>query len=536
METRALCAKPSSVFCGAGDEYDFFYVVRSFTFFLEDKVSLIWNPQGQFEIFRILLLGPKQARKLAQLADEIKKIDSDYRNRRVQLNKDRKRLEQATGANQNLSALQKALRETQLAADDLYSRFDEHQNKLQQSLARRTILTEKTSKIHLEVEEVTRTYQSLVDTFFATAFPSLSATTQLILNNLTSGTGCAVCDNPDPKYPKAFLEHASKGRCPFCGDDTTTRQPPKMNAQKRRELLDVEDRLKDLQQSRRVLEDAMMQIEREVTKLYMEHSHVSSEYLKKKNALEAIRAQLPPSEEERDKQLAEINRRQAELYALRTDRDSKTKDYAEMLKEAWQPMERLKEPLTERFAYYAGEFLAERCTLSWEPTKRRLGQEGEQLSFPQFTVEMTSALSQATGSPRKDEDQVSESQKEFIDLAFRMALFDAVREEGERAMLVIETPEASLDAVFVGQAGRLLRRFALQDKNARNVVIATTNLNRENMLRSLLGLDEPGDVKGKREVPKRIISLLAEAAPNAAMRKYGTQYEKQFNDAIEPRK
>ena len=197
---------------------------------------------------------------------------------------------------------------------------------------------------------------------------------------------------------------------------------------------------------------------------------------------------------------------------------------------------RLKEGLTETFSYYAGEFLAEKCTLSWEPTKWRLGQEGELLSFPQFTIQMTSALSQATGSPRKDQHQVSESQKEFIDLAFRMALFDAVREDGDRAMLVIETPEASLDAVFVDQAGRLLRKFALQNRNARNVVIATTNLNRENMLRSLLGLDETGDAKGKREAPKRVINLLTEAAPNAAMRKYQKKYEKSYANAMKPRR
>jgi hypothetical protein len=224
------------------------------------------------------------------------------------------------------------------------------------------------------------------------------------------------------------------------------------------------------------------------------------------------------------------------MDALRVDREAKTREYARMLDTARQTIERLKERLTERFSYYAGEFLAERCTLSWEPTKRSLGQEGEQLMFPQFTVEMTSALSQATGSPRKDEDQVSESQKEFIDLAFRMALFDAVRENGERAMLVIETPEASLDAVFVDQAGRLLRKFATEDNNTNNVVIATTNLNRENMLRSLLGLEEPGNSKGKREAIRRVINLLADAAPNAAMRKYRKKYEKSFADAMTPRK
>jgi hypothetical protein len=290
--------------------------------------------------------------------------------------------------------------------------------------------------------------------------------------------------------------------------------------------------LRELQRSRTVLQHELDTVETEVSKLYQERAPLSSVYLQQKNRLESLTAKLPPSDEERDNQLAEINRRQAELDSLIEDRDAKTRDYAKMLDVVRRTMERLKERLTQSFGDYAGEFLAERCTLSWEPTKWRLGQEGELLSFPQFTVEMTSALSKATGSPRKDEDQVSQSQKEFIDLAFRMALFDAVREDGDRAMLVIETPEASLDAIFVDQAGKLLRLFALQDKNARNVVIATINLNRENMLRSLLGLDEPGDAKGKREAHKRVINLLTEAVPNAAMRKYQAQYEKSFNDAM----
>jgi len=523
-------------FSGAGDEYDFFYIVRSFTFFLEDKVSLIWNPEGQFEIFRILFFGPKKAREFAQLADEIKQIDSDYRNRRVQLNKDRKHLEKAKEATQNLSQLEKALRAEQLTSDNLKSRLEEQQIKLQELLARRTALTEKTEKIHLEIEEATRTYQSLVETFFITAFPSLPATIQLILNNITSDTGCLVCDNPHPQYPKSFLDLAARGRCPFCGDDTTSRKPAKMGAQSKLSLAQAETRLEDLQKSRRVLKEELTLVNNEVTKQYEERSRISSEYLKRKNAVETISAKLPPSDEERDRQLSEINRKQAELDSLRADRDSKIQEYAKMLEMARHTMEKLKERLTERFSYYAGEFLAERCTLNWEPAKRSLGQEGEQLSFPQFTVEMTSALSQATGSPRKDEYQVSESQKEFIDLAFRMALFDSVREKNERAMLVIETPEASLDAVFVDQAGRLLRKFAIKDKLARNVVIATTNLNRENMLRSLLGLDEPGDLKSKREAPKRVINLLAEAAPNAAMRKYRRQYEESFEKAMEFRK
>lgn len=517
---------------GAADEYDFFYLVRSFTFFLEDKVSLIWNPEGQFEIFRILFSEPKQARDLAQLADEIKSIDSDYRNRRVQLNRDRNRLAEAKQAASDLSNLEIAVREADRAAADLREKLDELQHGLEKALARRASLIEKTEKIHLEIEEVTRSYQARVETFFATAFPSLTATTQLILNNLTSGTGCLVCDNPHPKYPQTFLKRASKGLCPFCGDDTTSRQEPRMDGTKQRALQVDEVRLLDLQHSRTVLQQELETIETEVSQMNQERSCLYSNYLQQKNKLESLNAKLPPSTEERDKQLADIKRRQGELDSLLKDRDSKTRDYALMLERVRLTMESVKESLTRSFAFYAGEFLAESCTLSWEPTKWRLGQEGEQLLFPQFTVEMTSALSKATGSPRKGEDQVSESQKEFIDLAFRMALFDAIREAGDRAMLVIETPESSLDAIFVNQAGKLLRRFALHGKNARNVVVATVNLNRENMLRSLLGLDESGDTEGKREAHKRVINLLDEAVPNAAMRKYEKEYRQSFDDAM----
>lgn len=523
-------------FSGAGDEYDFFYVVRSFTFFLEDKVSLIWNPQGQFEIFRILFFRPKQARNLAQLADSIKRLDSEYRNRRVQLNKRRKRLEKAKRTTKDLSDIEKAVQKRQLAVDDLDAKLSDHKRKIEGAIARRAELTEKTEKIHLDIEEVTRSYQSLVETFFTAAFPSLSATTQLILNNLTSGTGCLVCDNPDPQYPKAYLERASNGFCPFCGKDTTKQRPLRMNASKRKNLHNAEGRLPELHNSRGVLQRELSDVSTKLDHLYEEKSRLTSDFLHCKNELDVLRAQLPPSEEERDRELTKINEEQAELDAIREDRDAKTHEYAKMLDLARKTVETVKERLTELFAYYAGEFLAEECTLNWEPAKRRLGEEGALLDFPQFTVEMTSALSQATGSPRKEESQVSESQKEFIDLAFRMALFDAVRDKGERAMLVIETPEASLDAVFVDQAGQLLRRFAHQDKDARNVVIATINLNRENMLRSLLGLDEAGNEKEKREAPKRVINLLAEAAPNAALRKYRSKYETSYTKAMKLQK
>jgi len=67
--------------------------------------------------------------------------------------------------------------------------------------------------------------------------------------------------------------------------------------------------------------------------------------------------------------------------------------------------------LTKSFEYYAGEFLAERCKLALGESKRRLGEEGELLSYPNFHVNMTSAVSPRIGSARPEDTQGSESQK-----------------------------------------------------------------------------------------------------------------------------
>jgi len=205
-----------------------------------------------------------------------------------------------------------------------------------------------------------------------------------------------------------------------------------------------------------------------------------------------------------------------------------TERYEKILASSRTMLKDLSEKLTSRFHFYAGQFLAENCNLAYGEEKRSLGQEGEMLAFPNFQVLMTSGTSPKVGTVRSDETQVSESQKEFVDLAFRMALFDAVRQPGDGVMLVIETPEASLDTVFVDRAGELLRRFADENAAQHNVVLATSNLNSANMVRSLLGIVSLSKQQVKTEVPKRIINLLKLAAPNAAVRENRAAYNKEL--------
>ena len=105
-------------------------------------------------------------------------------------------------------------------------------------------------------------------------------------------------------------------------------------------------------------------------------------------------------------------------------------------------------------------------------------------------------------SARVKKENVSESQAEFLDLAFRMALLDIISADGS-AMLVMETPEASLDSWFVRKAGRLMRQFASETADPPRKLLVTSNLNGTEMIPALLGLITDGGKRRKLSVADR---------------------------------
>jgi len=207
--------------------------------------------------------------------------------------------------------------------------------------------------------------------------------------------------------------------------------------------------------------------------------------------------------------------------------------------------------VSTRFTENAAAFLAERCEIIVVQEQRRFGVETDSFPMPRFTVGLTSGVFKNQTQPRQGDREVSESQKEFIDLAFRLALLQVL--SGSRpAMMVIETPEASLDSLFIARAGRLLASFASGGGQIGNRLIASSNLNKEDMIPALFGLAteeeyiawwnrrRTGAPPGSSgAVPlakrrKRVLNLLEEAAENRAVEQHRDGYELRFRRAIDP--
>lgn len=82
---------------------------------------------------------------------------------------------------------------------------------------------------------------------------------------------------------------------------------------------------------------------------------------------------------------------------------------------------------------------------------------------------------------RRQEHQLSESQRFFVDIALRMALAQYVSDPSSRACLLIDTPEGALDIAYESRAGEMIARFV----EAGYQVIMTANINTSQLLKRL---------------------------------------------------
>jgi len=78
-------------------------------------------------------------------------------------------------------------------------------------------------------------------------------------------------------------------------------------------------------------------------------------------------------------------------------------------------------------------------------------------------------------------------------------------------------------------------RFRVATETGTNSVIASCNLNRENMISALLGRDQPeGEKPSADSIKRHVMNLLEIAAPNAALTQHREHYQQEFENSTAP--
>jgi rubrerythrin len=538
---------------GTATFFDFFAILRYLVFFLEDRVELIWDRRSQFDMLRILLFDTAAAKAAAEAYDAAQSADSHFRNRRNIHNKDRDRLkdlEAIAGHAQasELRALQTAIAEAEDRDREQARKVADARESVEGARLRRerALLDLQEARIALEYEEQAH-YKHL--------FPDLDETAHHVFLNLLGGGGCLVCGTTGADVANHLRDKLEHHRCPICDSPSERHEKVTAPADFSRA------RLRRLKAKVDQLREAVKVATADIDAAEKEHEQFVERREEDRQQMTEMRVQLAklgfidlPSDADLESLRTTVSEGEKEVARLEAERSAAEARYGRVVKKQKGLIDQMVGVIRRRFREYASLVLAERCELNITKERRSIGQDGEKFEFPYFEVMMTSGVFDQSLSTRHSADAVSESQREFLDIAFRLALISSVTGEKADSMLVLETPEASLDSLFVTKAGEAFRRYA-ENKRRNNVLIASTNLNNEEMLSALLGVHDlparerraatdpvlgarqqvrhmPAPIVPPAERQRRIINLLELAAPNAALKQYRAYYRKLLQRAL----
>ena len=276
---------------------------------------------------------------------------------------------------------------------------------------------------------------------------------------------CAICATPG--VAKTITSSIERSLCPFCGSGIGSSEENRESIEKLKNL----DR--QIEKARAALKKALDRRGRlredYETSLQAESAarNAREEFLEANPHAERDK----PSETETAKFNAAIKRlhEDAERFILQSkkeylERDRARQELRTIERELQKRFNQDSERFTALFKSYAEEFVGLTVDIDLEHRKG-LNETGFEL--------LLSLEDQA----RSRAEDVSESQRFFLDIALRMALAEFA--SSEFATLLIDTPEGSLDIAYEARAGQMFSNF-VEDGNA---ILMTANLRSSAMLR-----------------------------------------------------
>ena len=495
---------------------DWILLLRYIVFYFEDRRSLVWDPSAQRQLLRILFLKPDEAQYWTEREREILEADTRIRNMRAVATGE----EQNLAADESLAASEPEIRE-ELGELEQHQRNDnESLDEINSSLSDIEARHERARVRFLTLEQERESqYRELERTQLLAVnarLPQHSDSARYILAQLLTKAECLVCGNSVPSVMESMESRIRSDECIVCGSDLTM-VPDQIPVDLSNERVSRgEENLKaldaELEAARNTLEESEGQRNRTITEIQQLQVAIAEHTAR----VEMLLKRLPPEEGQLHERRREFVSLRARVEVLQHNLDEKRMSFAQVIAEANAAVEEQASKVQTSFGDFARDFLFENCRLLWSPQPARLGQTGRRFDFPAFELEIGG--SDFSGTVRRSgPGDVSESQREFIDVSFRMALAKVATLQ-QVTSLVMDAPESSLDTVFVDRAARVLGNFGRPE--AGNRLVVTSNLVAGELIPALLrkAADE-----GDRT--KRVVDLLAIAAPTAAIRSLRNEYD-----------
>ena len=479
-------------YSGLTDFEDFRKIISEFLFFDERRKNIAWEIDMQDYLLKVLLFDEEYFNKFKELEEKIVQEDTKGRHK----SEDRKVVQ---------ASIDELIREKEQVINNLKEEFNGEINvnknieeiKIKKNSIIQSIdeLNENISIIQEELNGLINDLNNLegeltlsivkgdgfkdeikkIETaLYKSIYKKLPGYYYTLEKNLLSEGKCLICNSKSNNLKIEAIRKKNNNECFICAS--------KISEVEEFASTDIE-RLNDLNQKKVSQENIIQNLTKRFEELQEKITSIKKQQNSRREKVEILQRELliidnelehRNKDEKTDTYTEILKRKEAEVEKLDQDsknayarRDLYKDDLKNYTKKFRNLISLLTNDLTNYFNKYASIFIGLDCELT--VTERVIR------SIPHivYTPKIANQI-------RKDIWSVSESQRFFLDQAFRMAIIDYLQKNvcDFSTFFITETPEGSLDLAYENQVAEMFYIFA----QSHNKIIFTSNLNSSNFL------------------------------------------------------
>lgn len=453
---------------------DLIFFVNEILFFGEDHNTILWNDgenntDVQHELFskyfnpREIDEARKKAIGNARYNESQSKAKSEERKAikdvidKVLVNK-----------NENTSTNVTTLNSQIIELKDKIEKLDENIAKKQierKKIESKTLLIRnQINEISLYEDNLEKNKKAAENRLFANKYIHLHKNYDLYFQSIKTNHLCPLCSKEvDDNFSNEKLEHSNN--CILCDQEISETDNKELDEEYKainKKLIEEHTKIQNYQKELNESERKLNLLDKEFNQLSTEKRRIQSELRnlefansktskKDVDQLQAFYDQMEKLEKEKNK-FQKVARQERE----------KAKNLSDKMREQ---ISKQTNRFSSLFSDFAEEFLGVECSLTFDDFGI-----GKRL-YPVID-----------GKIRQNEEELSESQRFFIDHSFRMSILSFFY--SKPTFYIVETPDSSLDISYEKNAANVFMKFLEND----NALIITTNLNNSEFLNHLIYL------------------------------------------------
>jgi hypothetical protein len=448
---------------------DFIFFVNEILFFGENRKTVLWDAGIQERLsnkyFNDISLDEKFeiAKRDAKYYDSLSRHKSeDIRAIKTMIKKIKLREEKNIDKIQKYDFAQEVI--------DLKSTIERLENKLNSIQRERLALSDKNKNLnfnrqslYIKIKELETKEKSLESSAYKKMWEKFYPNYQILFENVKINHLCPMCNNQlnDIRLNKILSE---PNKCFFCGETLYE------NENNNESLIGIKEEIKNLYKQCQGLEHEIVKTEKDLEQLDNIYNNMSNEILKHKVDYRTIEHNLTTESNnfENDltysKMVLEINDLEKEKISFQKRSEENRALCQEIIQNIDELRRKTNKELSEMFSKYAEYFLGMPAFLTYDKTI-----DNQKTYLPVIN-----------GTIRRSPEELSESQRFFVDHSFRMSLLNYFY--NSVGLFICETPESSLDISYEANAADTFLKFLEMP----NVLIITTNLNNSHFLTQII--------------------------------------------------